>query len=80
MLQILVAISLNSFVTGKRHGAMQKFEKKRKIWTQICPRYLKQWVLRCLPKNENKDSPVLTKNISKFQKRDMFSRRKVELG
>jgi hypothetical protein len=50
MLQILVAISLNSFVTGKRHGAMQKFEKKRKIWTQICPRYLKQWVLRCLPK------------------------------
>ena len=30
MLQVLVDISLKSFVTAKRHGAMQKFEKKKK--------------------------------------------------
>ena len=48
-----------------------------------CPRYLKQWVLRCSPekKEMNKIAHVfLQKNVSKFQKRDMFSRSKVELG
>ena len=30
MLQVLVDISLKSFVVAKRHGAMQKFEKKKK--------------------------------------------------
>ena len=30
MLQVLVDISLKSFVAAKRHGAMQKFEKKKK--------------------------------------------------
>jgi hypothetical protein len=31
-------------------------------------------------KRKNKDSPSSCKNIYKFQKRDMFSRSKVELG
>ena len=35
----------------------------RKKWTQKCPRYLKQWVLRCLPEKKeremNKIAPVL---------------------
>jgi len=30
MLQVLVDISLKSFVAAKRHGAMQKFEKRKK--------------------------------------------------
>jgi len=30
MLQVLVDISLKSFVVAKRHGAMQKFEKKER--------------------------------------------------
>ena len=30
MLQVLVDISLKSFVAAKRHGAMQTFEKKGK--------------------------------------------------
>ena len=47
-----------------------------------CPRYLKRWVLRCpLEKKEmNKIAPVLLQIVSKFQKRDKFSRSKVELG
>ena len=51
-----------------------------------CSRYLKQWVLRCPPKKKkekremNKTSPILLQNISKFQKRDKFSRSIVELG
>ena len=59
MIQVLVSIS-QSFVVEKRHGAMQKlFIKKKKIkkrsWTKKmdkCPRYLKQWVLRCMPEKE----------------------------
>ena len=58
MLQVLVDISLKSFVVAKRHGAMQKFEKKKKKkekkWTQRCLEYLKQWVLRCPPKKSKK--------------------------
>jgi len=45
MLQVLVDISLKSFVAAKRHGAMQKFEKRNKEiekWTQRCLEYLKQ--------------------------------------
>jgi hypothetical protein len=43
---------------------MQKlFIKKRKLKEKIdkCPRYLKQWVLRCPPKKRemNKIAPVL---------------------
>ena len=62
MLQVLVAISQN-FVAEKRHGARQKLfikkrekEKKKKVekkWAQKCPRYLKQWVLKCLPKKRD---------------------------
>jgi len=56
MLQVLVDISLKSFVAAKRHGAMQKFEKKEKKkekkWTQRCPEYLKHWVLRCPPEKK----------------------------
>ena len=48
-------------IVERRHGPMQKLfikkEKKIKIkkwwwekWIQKCPRYLKQWVLRCPPK------------------------------
>ena len=45
-----------SFVVEKRHEAMKKLfikiKRKRKKVEKIdkCPRYLKQWVLRCLPK------------------------------
>ena len=58
MLQVLVAISQN-FVT-KEAWAMQKLLKKEekndeKKWTQKCLRYLKQWVLRCLPKKRKRD-------------------------
>ena len=64
MLQALVTIS-QSFVAEKKHGAMQKLfikkeKKELKKWTQNCPRYLKQWVLRCPPKKEmNKIAHVL---------------------
>ena len=57
MLQVLVAIS-QKLVTKKKHGAIQKlFIKKEKKTKKkgdekkmgMCPRYLKQWVLRCSP-------------------------------
>ena len=56
MLQVLVAIS-QSFVLKKRHGAMQKLfikkeEKRRDEKMDKCPRYLKQWVLRCPPEKK----------------------------
>ena len=51
------------------------------------PRYLTQWVLRCplekkRRKNEmNKIAHVFLQGyVSKFRKRDKFSRSKVELG
>ena len=67
-----MAIS-QGFVAEKRHGAMQKlFIKKRrkrkkrdKKKMDTCPRYLKQWVLRCPPekkKEMNKIVPVLLQN------------------
>ena len=49
-------LSLKSSVVEKKHVAMEKFfikkrEKKlRKKKMDKCPRYLKQWVLRCPPK------------------------------
>ena len=49
-----------------------------------CPRSLKQWVLSCLGKKDEKrdeyDSPCSLANVSKFQMRGKFSRSKVELG
>ena len=42
---------------------------------------LKQWVLRCPPKNEmNKIAHVFLQRWSQVQMRDMFSRSIVELG
>jgi hypothetical protein len=43
-------------------------KRKRKKWTQRCPEYLKQWVLRCPPekkrrKRMNKDIPC---SLSKY--------------
>ena len=66
MFQILVAIS-QSFVTEKRHGAMQKLfikkGKKKRVEKKMdkCSRYLKQWVLRCPPEKKeiNKIAPAL---------------------
>jgi hypothetical protein len=49
-------LSLKSFVAVKRHVAMQKlFIKERKeVLKKMdkCPRYLKQWVLRCQPEKK----------------------------
>ena len=56
MLQILVAISQKFCSSQKKHEAMQKVihekrkkEKKKKVLKKMdkCPRYIKQWVLRC---------------------------------
>ena len=64
-------LSLKSFVAEKRHGAIQKLfikkrKRKKKSWEKMdkCPRYLKQWVLRCPPENQetNKIAPVLLEN------------------
>jgi hypothetical protein len=57
-------ISLSSVVVEKRHGAMQKLFKKREKRVEKmdkCPRYLKQWVLRCPPEKRemNKIAPAL---------------------
>ena len=65
MLQILVAIP-QKFCCRKEAWAMQKLfikkgrkqKKKRKNdkkWTQKCPRYLKQWVLRCPPEKKRNE-------------------------
>ena len=62
MLQVLVAIS-QKFCCGKEAwGYAKVIHKKRKRkrkrkndekkWTQKCPRYLKQWVLRCPPEKK----------------------------
>ena len=54
-------LSLKSFVAEKRHGAMQKLfiekeekREKKRVEKEMdkCPRYQKQWVLRCPPKKE----------------------------
>ena len=59
MLQILVAIS-QKFCCRKEALAMQKLfikkkEMKKRVEKKIdkCPRYLKQWVLRCPPKKRD---------------------------
>ena len=59
MLQVLVNVSFEKVsIAGREAWAMQKLfikERKRKIIEKMdkCPRYLKQWVLRCPP--EKKD-------------------------
>ena len=60
MLQILVALSQKVLLQKRGMGYAKVIHKKRKEkndekkWTQKCLRYLKQWVLRCLPKKEDK--------------------------
>ena len=54
-------LSLKSFVAKKRYGAMQKLfikkERKKESWEKMdkCPRYSKQWVLRCPPEKKERD-------------------------
>jgi hypothetical protein len=85
MLQVLVAMS-QKFCYREEIRAMQKlFIKKERVEKMDkCPRYLKQWVLRCplekKRKEMNKIANDLLQSIFKFQKRDMFSRSIVELG
>ena len=61
-------LSLKSFVVEKKHVAMQKLfmkrkkqrEKGKKRWEKMdkCPRYWKQWVLRCPPKKREKMNKI----------------------
>ena len=56
MFQVLVTIS-QSFVAEKRHGAIQKLfmkKEKKELRKKMdkCPRYFKQWVLRCPPEKK----------------------------
>jgi hypothetical protein len=55
MLLILVAISQKS-CCRKEAWAIQKLfiKKEKKKWTQKYLRYIKQWVLRCLPEKRKK--------------------------
>jgi hypothetical protein len=51
-------LSLKSFVAEKRRGyvkVIHKKEKKKLRKMDKCPRYLKQWVLRCPPKKKKRD-------------------------
>jgi hypothetical protein len=47
MLQVLVNVFLKSFPIAKR--GMWLCKKKSIEKMDNCPRYLKQWALRCLP-------------------------------
>ena len=62
MLQVLVFISQKFYYRNEAWGYVKVIHKKRgrkeknrveKKWTQKCPRYLKQWVLRCPPKERD---------------------------
>jgi len=65
-------LSLKSFIAEKRQGAIKKRKKELKKWTQRCLKYLKQSVLRCLPK-KNKDSPCsLAKVFPSFEREICF--------
>ena len=56
MLQVLVAISQKFYCRKEALGYVEVIHKKenkgkkRKEKMDKCPRYLKQWVLRCSPK------------------------------
>ena len=55
MLQVLVNVSLEKFsITEEEAWAMQKLFIKEKEMKKMdkCPKYLKQWVLRCPPKKK----------------------------
>jgi len=83
MLQFLVAIC-PKFLLQKRGMGYAKIihKKERKLKRKIdkCLRYLKQWVLRCLPKKRkkkekeremNKIAHVFLQSIFKFQTREI---------
>ena len=66
MLKVLVAISLKFCCRKEAWGYAKVIHKKGKINKKKlrkmdkCPRYLKQWVLRCPPeKKMNKIAPTL---------------------
>ena len=54
----------------------KKRRKEKKSWEKMdkCPRYLKQWVLRCLPENHetNKIAHVLLQNYFQVSKERSF--------
>ena len=55
MLQVLVTISLKILL---QKGAMQvihKIQEEIELKMDKCPRYLKQWVLRCPPEKKEID-------------------------
>jgi hypothetical protein len=56
-------LSLKSFVAEKRHVAMQKLfveKKKERVLEKMdkCSKYLKQWVLRCLPEKRRREKEM----------------------
>jgi hypothetical protein len=65
MLHVLVDISLKVLLQKETWGYAKVIHKKRKKKEvekmDKCPRYLKQWVLRCSPekKEMNKIAPAL---------------------
>jgi len=83
---LFLLLSLKSFCCKKRERLrLCKSTKKR---TQRCLRYWKQWVLRCPPEKKEREeskreimkiAQALAKIFTSF-KREMFLRRKVELG
>jgi hypothetical protein len=62
MLQVLVAISQKFCCRREAWGYAKVIHKKERVKKiDKCPRYLKQWVLRCPPKKRkmNKIAPAL---------------------
>ena len=67
MLQVLVDISQKFCYRKGTWGYAKVIHKKRRRKEKKrvekkmdkCPRYLKQWVLRCPPKKKNKIAPAL---------------------
>jgi hypothetical protein len=74
MLQVLVAIS-QKFCCQKEAWALQKLFIKNKRKMDKCPRYLKQWVLRCSPEKKkeiNKIAHVLLQMFPSFKREICF--------
>ena len=60
MLQVLVAISQKFCCSEKKYVAMQKLLKKgEKKKMDKCPRYWKQWVLRCPPEKRKEMNKIV---------------------
>ena len=75
MLQILVAISQMFCCRKETWGYAKVIHKKKKSWEKIdkCPRYWKQWVLRCplekrKKKKINKIAPVFLQSCFQVSK------------